>query len=65
MNTKRHDGHIVKVKKARTNSKIFFNSRSKEFLLISFFFFFYNVSVIEASVFCKKTLEPNQFVRKV
>jgi len=46
MNTKRHDGHIVKVKKARTNSKNFFNSRSKEFLLISFFFFFYNLIVI-------------------
>jgi hypothetical protein len=40
------------------------NSRSKEFPLISYGFF-YDANVIETNVFCKEGLDPNQFVRKV
>jgi hypothetical protein len=64
MNTKRHNGHFLKVKKTGTTSKKFLNSRSKEFLSISFFYI-YNASVTITSVFCKEGPKPNRFVRKV
>jgi hypothetical protein len=57
-NTTRHDGHFLKAKKIRANSKLLINSRSKEFVLY-LVFFFNNVSVIEACIFCKEGLEPN------
>jgi len=59
MNKKRHDTHFLKAKKTGANSKLFFNSGSKEFLPI-IHLNFYNVSVTtNTNVFCKEGLEPN------
>jgi hypothetical protein len=55
---------ILKAKKTGANSKLLLNSGSKEFHPISHVFF-NDLSVIEASVFCEDSPEPNQFVRKV
>lgn len=64
MNTKRHDGHFLKVKKIGANSKLFLNLRSKEFPFVSCVFF-NNASVIEVCVFCKEGLKSNQFLKTV
>ncbi len=65
---KRDDEHkkgtILKAKKTGATSKLLLNSGSKEFPLVSHFIF-YDLSVIEANVFCENGPEPNQFVRKV
>jgi hypothetical protein len=52
-NTKRHNNHFLNAKTTEANSKLPFNSRLKEFPLVSCGFF-NNMSVNETSFFVKK-----------